>query len=101
MCGRYTITRQEGLVEDLEAALGGQLKLDEGVTSNVWWKPRFNVAPTQDAPVVTLRDGVHTLEMMRWGLVPFWAAKAGAAKPPLMINARIEGRSEERRVGKA
>jgi putative SOS response-associated peptidase YedK len=91
MCGRYTITRQEGLVEDLEAALGGQLKLDDAVAANQWWKARFNVAPTQDAPVVTLRDGVHTLEMMRWGLVPFWAAKPGAAKPPLMINARIEG----------
>jgi putative SOS response-associated peptidase YedK len=89
MCGRYTITRQEGLVEDLEAAIG-QLKLDEGVATNVWWKPRFNVAPTQDAPVVALRDGVRTLEMMRWGLVPFWAAKEGA-KAPLMINARIEG----------
>jgi putative SOS response-associated peptidase YedK len=29
--------------------------------------------------------------MMRWGLVPFWAAKEGAARPPLMINARVEG----------
>jgi putative SOS response-associated peptidase YedK len=83
MCGRYTITRQDGLVEDLEAAL------DPAVERNVWWKPRFNVAPTQDAPVVTLRDGVRTIEMMRWGLVPFWAGREGS-KPPLMINARIE-----------
>jgi putative SOS response-associated peptidase YedK len=83
MCGRYTITRQEHLVEDLEAAM------DPSTTRNIWWKPRFNVAPTQDAPVVTLRDGVRTLEMMRWGLVPFWAGRDGA-KPPLMINARIE-----------
>jgi putative SOS response-associated peptidase YedK len=94
MCGRYTITRQEGLVADLEAAIG-QLKLDPGVQANPWWKPRFNVAPTQDAPVVALRDGVRTLEMMRWGLVPFWAAKAGA-KPPLMINARVEGIDSKR-----
>jgi putative SOS response-associated peptidase YedK len=83
MCGRYTITRQEGLIEEMEAVLG------PGVTASEWWKPRFNVAPTQDAPVVTLRDGVRTIEMMRWGLVPFWAGKQGA-KPPLMINARIE-----------
>ncbi|HEY5928268.1 MAG TPA: SOS response-associated peptidase [Kofleriaceae bacterium] len=83
MCGRYTITRQEGLIEEMEAVL------DPNVEKNQWWKPRFNVAPTQDAPVVTLRDGVRTIEMMRWGLVPFWAAKSGA-KPPLMINARIE-----------
>ena len=83
MCGRYTITRQDGLVEDFEAVL------DPGVAANVWWKPRFNVAPTQDAPVVTLREGVRTLEMMRWGLVPFWAGRDGK-RPPLMINARIE-----------
>jgi putative SOS response-associated peptidase YedK len=83
MCGRYTITRQKGLVEELEAVL------DPNVTQNQWWKARFNVAPTQDAPVVTLRDGVRTLEMMRWGLVPFWAGRDGS-KPPLMINARVE-----------
>jgi putative SOS response-associated peptidase YedK len=83
MCGRYTITRQEGLIEELEAVLDGKVEASE------WWKPRFNVAPTQDAPVVTLKNGVRTLEMMRWGLVPFWAGKSGA-KPPLMINARIE-----------
>jgi putative SOS response-associated peptidase YedK len=54
-----------------------------------WWKPRFNVAPTQPAPVVTLHDGKRTIEMMRWGLVPFWA-EGDVKKPPLMINARVE-----------
>ena len=84
MCGRYTLTSQEGLVEDFEAALDGN------APANPWFKPRFNVAPTQDAPIVRLRDGVRVIEMMRWGLVPFWGAKQGA-KPPLMINARVEG----------
>jgi len=83
MCGRYTLTSQEGLVEDFEAVL------DPDAPKNEWWKARFNVAPTQDAPVVRLREGVRTIEMMRWGLVPFWGAKQGA-KPPLMINARLE-----------
>ena len=83
MCGRYTVTRQERLIEDLEAAL------DPATPQNEWWKPRFNVAPTQPAPVVTLRDGVRTVEMMRWGLIPFWGTKPGA-RPPLMINARVE-----------
>ena len=87
MCGRYTITRQEGLIEDLEAALDGN------VERNQWWKPRFNVAPTQDAPVVVLKEGTRIVEMMRWGLVPFWAAKNNvrASSAPLMINARVEG----------
>jgi putative SOS response-associated peptidase YedK len=83
MCGRYTLTRQEDLIEDLQASLGESVQGE-------WWKPRFNVAPTQPAPVVLLRDGVRMVELMRWGLVPHWAGKAGA-KPPLMINARREG----------
>jgi putative SOS response-associated peptidase YedK len=102
MCGRYTLTRQDDLVDDLEAAL------DPAAPSNPWWKPRFNISPTQDAPVVTLREGVRTIEMMRWGLVPFWAGRrsddrggpaAGpvrpAKKPPLMINARVESVDEK------
>ena len=91
MCGRYTLTSQEGLVEDFEAAL------DRNAPKNAWWKPRFNVAPTQDAPIVRLREGVRMIEMMRWGLVPFWGGKSGS-KPPLMINARVEGRSRQGRV---
>jgi putative SOS response-associated peptidase YedK len=82
MCGRYTLTRQESLLEDLEASLGT-------AAQSAWWKPRFNIAPTQPAPVVILRDGTRLVEMMRWGLVPHWATKPGA-KPPLMINARVE-----------
>jgi putative SOS response-associated peptidase YedK len=83
MCGRYTLTRQDGIVEDLQASLDGVAAQSE------WWKPRFNVAPTQPAPVITLHDGVRTIEMMRWGLLPHWAGRDGN-KPPLMINARVE-----------
>jgi putative SOS response-associated peptidase YedK len=83
MCGRYTLTRHEDVVEDLQASL------EVSAASNDWWKPRFNVAPTQPAPVITLHDGVRTIEMMRWGLVPFWATAPGK-KAPLMINARAE-----------
>ena len=84
MCGRYTLTRHEDVIEDLEASLGESAQGE-------WWKPRFNVAPTQPAPVViTSKHGGRLVELMRWGLVPFWAAKPGA-KPPLMINARVEG----------
>jgi putative SOS response-associated peptidase YedK len=83
MCGRYTLTHQEDVVRELEAAL------EVSAAHDPWWKPRFNVAPTQPAPVVTLHDGVRTIELMRWGLVPHWA-EPGGKKPPLMINARLE-----------
>jgi putative SOS response-associated peptidase YedK len=108
MCGRYTLTKQDSLVDDLEAALGESVQGE-------WWKPRFNVAPTQPAPVVlagpaTAKEFSHkvkvesaeraepigesapmrrTIELMRWGLLPFWAGRTGS-KPPLMINARVE-----------
>lgn len=83
MCGRYTLTRHEKIVEDLEASL------EVSVAHDPWWKPRWNVAPTQPAPVVTLHGGARTIELMRWGLVPHWAGHDGK-KPPLMINARVE-----------
>lgn len=83
MCGRYTLTSQHGLAEAFELAVA------EPPEASEWWRPRFNVAPTQPAPVIVLRDGVRVLELMRWGLVPPWATSlAGGAK---MINARVEG----------
>jgi len=37
-------------------------------------KPRFNIAPTQNVPVVRAgKDGGRELALLRWGLVPSWA----------------------------
>ena len=83
MCGRYTLTRNEQIADDLQAAL------ELSATADPWWKPRFNVAPTQPAPVVIRHGDARTIELMRWGLVPHWAGHDGK-KPPLMINARVE-----------
>jgi putative SOS response-associated peptidase YedK len=83
MCGRYTLTKHEKIVEDLQASL------EVSAASDEWWKPRFNVAPTQPAPVVVLHGGARKIELMRWGLVPFWAGHDGKSAP-LMINARVE-----------
>ena len=82
MCGRYTLTNPQDVVRELEVAV-------DRTAGSEWWKPRYNVAPTQPAPVVVLQGGVRTLEMMRWGLVPQWGLAPGH-KPPLMINARVE-----------
>lgn len=57
------------------------------VTEHV--RKRFNIAPTQEAPVIrAARDGGRELAILRWGLVPFWAKdlKVGTK----MINARSE-----------
>ena len=53
--------------------------------------PSWNVAPTDPLPVVRFdaRAGERSLDVMRWGLVPFWAKdiKVGFAN----INAKVEG----------
>ena len=48
----------------------------------------YNVAPTQQVPVVRERDGERLCELIRWGLVPFWAK--GVPTKLSTINARIE-----------
>lgn len=80
MCGRYTILFKWKELHRL-------MRLS---TPPAEWPVRFNVAPTQVAPVVRADDaGPRSLSMLRWGLVPFWAKdlKIGAS----MINARAEG----------
>ena len=53
--------------------------------------PSWNVAPTDPLPIVRYdaKTGERSLEVMRWGLVPFWAKdiKVGFSN----INAKAEG----------
>jgi len=56
------------------------------------FRPRYNLAPQQDAPVV-VDGGAPKLVMMRWGLVPSWSKDAAAAYR--MINARSETAAEK------
>ena len=50
--------------------------------------PRYNIAPTQQAFVIRLRDGHRVLAEIRWGLVPFWLREAKGGER--MINAPSE-----------
>jgi putative SOS response-associated peptidase YedK len=76
MCGRFILGIQGKLWPDLVDLYPPDLQL----------KPRYNVAPTQEVPVVRNDGGKNRLEMMRWGLVPFYE-KEFKTKFPL-INAR-------------
>ncbi len=80
MCGRYLHYAPVELLERAFALdLGGQ-------RPNL--KPRYNIAPTPFAPIVSTTDGKRSLSMAHWGLVPSWAKdRSGAAK---LINARGE-----------
>jgi putative SOS response-associated peptidase YedK len=77
MCGRFTIRVPHTLL--LKHFAIGHTDLQLAM--------RYNVAPTQQIPVVRFNNG-RELTTMRWGLVPSWAddPKIGYK----MINARSE-----------
>ncbi|WP_119462925.1 SOS response-associated peptidase [Rhodospirillaceae bacterium SYSU D60014] len=54
-------------------------------------EPRYNMAPTQQAPVVRYNPetGGRSLDLLRWGLVPHWAKDMTIGNK--LINARADG----------
>jgi putative SOS response-associated peptidase YedK len=78
MCGRYTDTRRN---KTMLARLGVEADLD--------FTPRYNIAPTQDAWIVTQSDdGTRILKRARWGLIPFWAKDEKIGNS--LVNARSD-----------
>ena len=86
MCGRYSVTLPPESIRKL-FRYGNQPNL----------RTRYNIAPTQSAPVVRIREAAPKAERelveLRWGLIPGWAKEPGDG--PLMINARLETVSEK------
>ena len=83
MCGRYSLTQSVD-----------QLRTFFHVDERPNLQPRWNIAPTQIAPVVRLGDdGQRHLAMLRWGLVPGWAKDLAFAANA--INARAESVAEK------
>jgi putative SOS response-associated peptidase YedK len=79
MCGRYLLTSPVDLLRQL-------FRFMERPNLG----PRYNIAPTQEVPVVRLsREGDrHELIQVRWGLVPYWADDLKIGNR--LINARAE-----------
>jgi putative SOS response-associated peptidase YedK len=90
MCGRYSITSPPEAIQRV-------FQVPE--LPNL--PARYNVAPTQDVPVVRVdgdqegpeADGGRHLVQLRWGLVPFWADDVSIGAK--MINARAESAAEK------
>lgn len=83
MCGRFALIVDASVLADV---------FDVDPPSDL--KPRFNIAPTQNVPVVRQSaHGTRECAMLRWGLIPSWATdeKIGAR----MINARSETAAEK------
>ena len=83
MCGRYTYFPGEF----------SDLRLTWDVDEVFGLKPRYNIAPTQEAPVVVHTNRKRTLELFRWGLIPSWAKDPAIGNR--MINARAETLAEK------
>jgi len=82
VCGRYSLHLLS--LDDIASHFAiPEIEID-------YWGPRFNIAPTQNALVVTGggAGGGRRLRMLRWGLVPSWARDRGMAQK--LINARVE-----------
>jgi putative SOS response-associated peptidase YedK len=78
MCGRFTNTHSNKDVVK-------RFKVERTLFDIT---PRYNIAPSQQIPVITQTDEVRCLEGYKWGLVPFWAKDAKIGNK--MINARAE-----------
>lgn len=83
MCGRFSI------IDDIDQIC--QRFHCPTVAFDYW--PRYNVAPTQEVPVVMLEQGRRELQLMRWGLIPYWTREDKKGKP--LINARVESIKEK------
>lgn len=100
MCGRYALPVEP---KDLPAEFGKQnLEVDEELDSNLATHHRYNIGPTQYAPVYMMRlapktqekysnQCKHILRYMRWGMVPKWIKAKSQMKSGIpTFNARYE-----------
>ena len=78
MCGRFTASFE---FRDIKLLFNLQRDLS-------LFAPRYNIAPSQEVPVIVQNDGVNELKLMKWGLVPSWAPDSSIGDR--MINARAE-----------
>ena len=83
MCGRYTLTLPlSNLVDTFQVPV-----------PDFPFKPRFNIAPTQEAPVVARDSRGRRMGLLQWGLVPAWAENPSVGSR--LINARSETVAEK------
>ncbi len=79
MCGRFSLGTPA-------AILAAQFQLFKTPA----WTPRYNIAPTQEAPTVlkTSADSPRHFKRLRWGLIPSWAKDLSIGSQ--LINAQAE-----------
>src|ERR1700757_191985 len=77
MCGRYILRMQDRYLREWN--LHGP---------PAWVTASYNIAPTQQVPIMRVENGAPAASMVRWGLIPSFAR--GLPGKFSTINARIE-----------
>jgi putative SOS response-associated peptidase YedK len=78
MCGRFVRYSYSRELERLFKAQAPSFEI----------RPSYNVAPTQEIPVIVQQEDNRHFKKRHWGLVPFWAKDISIGAR--MINARAE-----------
>ncbi len=83
MCGRYTISKTTEEILERFNVLKEIFELT----------PNYNVAPSHMVPAVFSqtndeKETVRVMQVIKWGLVPFWVRDTRSHKP--FINTRVE-----------
>jgi putative SOS response-associated peptidase YedK len=82
MCGRFTLTWDEW------RRVTTELGIDDGEAIAASYRPRFNIAPTDEHFIVTSEYERRKVQRARWGLVNRWATDNRRASQ--CINAKAE-----------
>jgi putative SOS response-associated peptidase YedK len=80
VCGRYTLTSKPGFGIPDRFGVGSDPPFET--------LERYNVCPTEQIAIVSVKDEERRVMGARWGLVPSWAKALGKGREP--INARAE-----------
>ncbi len=83
MCGRFIMTVDFETLKAVFRLRAGHFDV----------KPRYNIAPGQNIPVITGSAENREITPMRWGFIPHWARDKKAGYK--MINARAETVAEK------
>ena len=78
MCGRFTLLSSPRELQRFFGTTPPSFEI----------QPNYNVAPTQEIPIIIQHENGRHLKKRNWGLVPFWAKDTSIGSR--MINARVE-----------
>ena len=84
MCGRFTLHTPESRIREA-------FHLEQ--TAPLGLRSRYNIAPSQQVPIIRDADTSREMVMAKWGLVPHWSKEAKTMYST--INARIESVAEK------